>query len=219
MESPLTRYTTLAAISAAHAGLLWLSVSSHAAAVTPPAPLPMQIVAVATPAVPKVQPAPPKPNRATPQKQKATQKTTPLPVQKVASKAITTPMPATPVSSNTIAQTDAIPNDHPAAPAESAAPAPLIPPTHIGGHLGNPRPAYPPLSIEMGEAGAVALRVAVNAEGKATDVSIARSSGFPRLDRAALQAVRNWRFRPAMRGNEAISYSYTFSVEFDLKKA
>lgn len=93
------------------------------------------------------------------------------------------------------------------------------PPTQVGGYAHTPRPAYPALSIEMGEEGSVGLRAEIDTEGHPSRVSIAKSSGFPRLDRAALAAVNGWRFNPARRNNEAIPFTYTFSVTFNLRKA
>lgn len=215
MESSFSRYTMLAAITAGHVGLL-LSMSHAAPPAQPPQPLPMEMVTIPTPA-PAIRPAPPAPVKtATVKPHKAAPAPRPLPAPaKPSPKTITTDTRAEAVTSQAPAVTEA-----PAASrSEPAPPAPVVPPTHIGGHLGNPRPTYPPLSIELGEAGAVGLRVAVGADGRAQEVSVARSSGFPRLDRAALQAVRNWRFRPATRGGEAIPYTYVFNVDFDLTKA
>lgn len=219
MESSFSRYTMLAAITAGHVGLL-LSMSHAAPPAQPPQPLPMEMVTIPTPPAPDIRPLPPAPAKtasAKPRKAAPAPRPLPAPV-KPSPKAITTDTRAEAVTSKTppVAETPAASRSETAPPAP---PAPVIPPTHIGGHLGNPRPVYPPLSIELGEAGAVGLRVAVSADGRAQEVSIARSSGFPRLDRAALQAVRNWRFRPATRGNEAIPYTYVFNVDFDLTKA
>lgn len=66
-------------------------------------------------------------------------------------------------------------------------------------YLDNPRPAYPPLSRRLGEQGQVLLRVWVEADGRPGQIEIRRSSGFERLDRAALQAVQRWRFVPGKR--------------------
>ncbi|WP_220272026.1 energy transducer TonB [Crenobacter cavernae] len=97
-------------------------------------------------------------------------------------------------------------------------PAAVTPPTHKGGYLNNPRPAYPPLSVELGEEGKVLLRVHVSVDGRAESADVERSSGFPRLDRAALTAVRGWRFVPARRGDEPIAFTYTVPLDFSIKK-
>lgn len=90
-------------------------------------------------------------------------------------------------------------------------------PMYRGGYLNNPKPAYPALSIEEGETGTVQLRVHVSAQGQPLDVALATSSGFPRLDRAAVAAVKRWTFTPAKRGAEAIAYTFIVPVEFSLK--
>lgn len=112
------------------------------------------------------------------------------------------------------------PSAAPTSPAVTPAPlpAPVIhEPLYRGGYLNNPKPAYPPLAIEMEEAGTVRLRVQVSAQGLPVAVELEQSSGFPRLDRAALSAVRNWKFIPAKRGDEAIPYTFIVPVEFSLK--
>ena len=93
----------------------------------------------------------------------------------------------------------------------------IVPATHIGGHLNNPPPPLPRLSLENGEQGSVGLRVQVSAEGRAMSVVVSKSSGFPRLDRAAKTAVEKYRFRPATRGGVPIPFSYDFSINFSFK--
>ncbi|WP_168735174.1 energy transducer TonB [Pseudothauera rhizosphaerae] len=68
-------------------------------------------------------------------------------------------------------------------------------------YLHNPEPAYPQASRRRGEEGQVVLRVRVLASGRAGEVEIAESSRYPRLDHAARQAVAEWRFEPAHRGD------------------
>lgn len=52
---------------------------------------------------------------------------------------------------------------------------------------------YPAESRVAGEQGTVVLRIRVNAEGKPVEVTVLTSSGFPRLDRAAVEG--GWRSR------------------------
>ena len=52
-------------------------------------------------------------------------------------------------------------------------------------------PAYPPASRRAGEEGTVRLKVLVDEKGRPRDVAVATSSGFARLDEAAIQAVRS----------------------------
>lgn len=59
-----------------------------------------------------------------------------------------------------------------------------------------PSPAYPRASVRLGEQGRVVLRVLISPSGRAADVKIQQSSGYARLDDAAVQAAQQARFRP-----------------------
>jgi TonB family protein len=61
----------------------------------------------------------------------------------------------------------------------------------------------------------VVLLVTVGADGNVADVAVAQSGGEA-LDRAAIEAVRQWRFIPARRGNEAIASRIRIPFRFDL---
>jgi protein TonB len=99
------------------------------------------------------------------------------------------------------AATPAPPKPVPAA-AVAAPPAPLIPPRFDADYLDNPAPSYPALSRRLGEQGRVLLRVFVSPDGNAAQVEIRESSGYERLDRAARDTVRRWRFVPARQGEQ-----------------
>jgi protein TonB len=77
-------------------------------------------------------------------------------------------------------------------------------------------PAYPPASRRAGEEGTVRLKVLVDETGRPKDVQIAQSSGFSRLDDAAKQAVRRWRFEAATDGNRPISVWTQVAITFKL---
>ena len=78
----------------------------------------------------------------------------------------------------------------------------------------NPAPTYPPLSRQLKEQGTVQLLVRVSVEGIPLDVTIRQSSGFERLDAAALQTVRTWRFIPATRDKKPVVSSVIVPVVF-----
>jgi len=65
--------------------------------------------------------------------------------------------------------------------------------------------------------GVVLLRVQVGTDGSAADVELARSSGYPLLDAAALEAVRRWRFEPAEVGGFPVSSQVDVPVRFSLE--
>lgn len=98
-----------------------------------------------------------------------------------------------------------------------APPAPLVPPVFNANYLENPAPQYPPASRRMGEEGQVMLRVYVSSKGRAERVDIKKSSGFDRLDRAAMDAVQGWRFVPARRGEEVVAAWVLVPVSFVMK--
>ena len=69
---------------------------------------------------------------------------------------------------------------------------------------------------ERGWEGLVVLTVAVTAAGAPDSVAISRSSGHETLDRAALEAVRRWRFEPARRVGMAIAGTVSVPIRFRL---
>jgi protein TonB len=77
-------------------------------------------------------------------------------------------------------------------------------------------PTYPPVSRRNGEEGVVRLKVLVDEKGRPKDVQVAQSSGFPRLDEAARQAVSRWKFVAATNGSSAIQAWTQVAVNFKL---
>jgi protein TonB len=73
---------------------------------------------------------------------------------------------------------------------------------------GNAAPGYPSSARRMGEQGQVRLDVHVGADGGVIDVQVRESSGSAALDRSAMQAVRKWRFRPAMVDGQPVAEWY-----------
>lgn len=103
------------------------------------------------------------------------------------------------------------------APENNPAPPKETPPSFAAAYLANPAPAYPSAAAELGESGTTLLRVHVDRDGLPEDVHIAHSSGSIRLDRAALNAVKRWRFIPAKRGQETINGIVLVPIHFELK--
>jgi protein TonB len=110
----------------------------------------------------------------------------------------------------------------PPAPSPIEVPAPPAPaatvtqPIYDADYLENPAPLYPAVSRRNGEQGRVVLRVLVGPGGAAEQVQVLTSSGFPRLDDSAREAVRRWRFVPAKRGNEAVQAWVRIPIPFVL---
>ncbi|MBM0107417.1 energy transducer TonB [Steroidobacter sp. S1-65] len=77
-------------------------------------------------------------------------------------------------------------------------------------------PTYPSSSRRAGEEGTVRLKVLVDEKGRPRDVAVATSSGFARLDQAAMEAVRKWRFVAATDGTNPISAWTHVAITFRL---
>lgn len=110
----------------------------------------------------------------------------------------------------------------PAAPAQalaapSPAPAPTTPVRFDADYLNNPAPEYPPVSRRLREQGTVWLLVRVTPRGDAEEVQLQRSSGHRRLDEAAIDAVRRWRFVPARRGEQPVAASVVVPIIFEIE--
>lgn len=111
----------------------------------------------------------------------------------------------------------------PPAPA-SATNAPSVPantavslPRFDADYLRNPAPVYPAMSRRMGEEGRVMLRVFVDAGGRPTQIEVNSSSGSPRLDAAAQEAVWRWSFVAARRGDETVGAWVLVPIVFNLR--
>lgn len=161
-----------------------------------------------TPPPPKAEPEPQKP-QPTPKKpqqkpqRKPTQKTPP-PVAKAAAPA---PAPSKAVSQKAAASS----------PAKTAEPTTQLPSADAAG-LNNKAPVYPMLSRKRKEQGTVWLLLLVSKEGVVTELKLKKTSGFARLDQAALQAVKKWKFQPARKQGQPIDYWYELPLKFSLQQ-
>ncbi len=77
-------------------------------------------------------------------------------------------------------------------------------------------PLYPPSARRLDQEGTVRVRILVDERGRASDVQVARSSGYDSLDDAAVSAVRRWQFIPATENSRAVSAWTEVSVVFRL---
>lgn len=77
-----------------------------------------------------------------------------------------------------------------------------------------PPPRYPNEALRRGESGTVLVRVEVDTNGAPAGVALVQRSGSRELDRAAMEAVRNWRFMPAQRNGQAVAASLVIPIEF-----
>lgn len=208
MPTPNRRLFIAASVLLLHVGALWLlqsglmrravevivPVEVLSEFLSPPAPvaeMPQRPAAPSrhTPPPPQVQPAPqPLPS------------VTPAPVLAPAPAAAAAPA----IEAATIA----------AAP---PAPAKVELPSSDAAYLNNPKPSYPALSRRLGEQGKVVVRVLIGADGTAQQAEIRTSSGYARLDQAALATVRSWRYAPGKRGGVPEAMWFNVPINFVLE--
>jgi len=169
----------------------------HVSLLTPPAP-----------ELPKPEIIPPRPRPV---------EKRPLPVQQPVQLAAPEDSPAPPTPSAVPPAPTFIAPLPPIAPSAPPAPVQTVQPRFDADYLDNPKPVYPPLSRRMGEAGRVVLRVQVAATGLPTEVIVHTSSSSARLDQAAVDAVRRWKFVPAKRGDQAVAAGVLVPIVFSLK--
>lgn len=103
-------------------------------------------------------------------------------------------------------------------------PAPVITAEPVVDHVSLPElavacphrspPIYPAWSKRMREQGEVVLQVHLDMSGKVVRTEISRTSGSPRLDEAAVQAVQRWRCQPATVDGRPVSAIALQSINF-----
>ena len=179
----------------------------------PPAPV------AAPAAVQSVAPPPPTPTPPVHSKPKVQPKPTPKP----------TPAPlreAPAPSPVTVAPPE------PAAPAAPAAPTPAAPAapaigrqtmeisapknvSHLDCNIA--KPDYPALSRRRGETGTAYVKFVVGLTGKLENIELKKSSGFSRLDDAALAAAHASACKPYLEDGQPIRAAYTQPYNFNLE--
>lgn len=138
------------------------------------------------------------------------------------------PLANAPVANAATANTTASISTQQPAPATIAGPVAAAPgvaaaqpivqlPSSNADYLQNPLPAYPPISRRLNEQGRTMLRVLIGADGKPQATEIAKSSGFARLDDAALATVMRWRFVPGKRGGVAEAMWFNVPINWVLE--
>ncbi len=178
--------------------------------ITPPPPPPKPVQQPVVKTNPPVLPPPPQPM--------AIADATPSPN---APAGVITPQPAAPPIAAPVAEAPVAPPPPllPPAPAPPAPPAPakVELPSSDADYLQNPKPSYPPVSKRLGEQGKVLIRALIGVDGIAQKAEIKQSSGFERLDQAALATVLRWRYTPGKRAGVAESMWFNVPINFVLE--
>jgi protein TonB len=143
---------------------------------------------------------------------------TPPPVAFVPPPEVHVELPPPPPKSNAItvvAPVRPVPTPVPPAPAPAAEPVramPRIDASH------SREPEYPPTSRRLGEEGSLIVQVLVDTNGRVTDAKLVQSSGFDRLDQAALEGVKgNYRFVPGTVDGKPAPMWFTFRFTWKLR--
>jgi TonB family protein len=91
-------------------------------------------------------------------------------------------------------------------------------PIRVGGSIRTPRktldvrPIYPPDANAAGLEGDIYIEAVITREGNVADARVVQ--GVPLLNRAALEAVRQWRYTPTMLNGVPTDVSMTVRVSF-----
>jgi periplasmic protein TonB len=225
--------TIVVSVIALHVGVLWalqsgllrqvaevvapaeILVEIMAPPAPPAPPTPLAPQAVAQPQ-PKVQPKTSKPAQPTPT---PAAQPTPAPAPVAITPSATTPEPsaAAPTATATAPASANAGSALNVPPAPPAPPKVTLPSTNAD-YLNNPEPIYSIVSRRSNEQGTVIVSVLVGADGSAKQVLLNKSSGFDRLDRAALDAVLRWRFVPGTRGGAPETMWFNVPIPFQLTK-
>lgn len=95
-------------------------------------------------------------------------------------------------------------------------------PVRIGGNIRTPKklahvsPVYPPAMRDAGLEGVVPLEALIGRDGNVASVRIVSALVHPEFAKAAVEAVRQWRFDPTLLNGEAIEVAMTVTIRFSL---
>ena len=81
------------------------------------------------------------------------------------------------------------------------------------------QPEYPASAYREREEGTVLLDLLIGTDGQVATVDVVNRSGNRELDRAAVDAVRQWTFKPAVRGGERVEGRVEVPITFRLDAA
>ena len=213
----LSRNLTIAlAVVLLHVGVIYAIYSgllARAVALVVPVVILAELIEPPAPKIaPPPSPPPPPPQPVKKAITKAPSAVAPLPM------AIIDPTPAPNAPAGSIAPQPA-PIASPIAGAPAAGPAaPTVQlPSSDADYLQNPRPPYPAISRRMNEQGKTTVRVLIGSDGQPQRAEISKSSGFARLDDAAIATVMRWRFVPGKRGGVAEAMWFNVPINWVLE--
>jgi len=208
-QGRMERWAGLLLVVAMHAAALW-GLWQHRMLPAPAEVVTLFVNFIAPPAPEKAEepkrPPPPKPN----------------PIEKPEPRQLVAETPV-------VAPTDYVAPPPPPEPVPVAAPAfqaPPMPlpagPVALSSELSvacpqRSAPAYPAQARRLGEQGVVVVHVELAETGRVATAEVSSSSGYSRLDEAALAAIRTWRCTPAQRNGRAVRATALQPIKFVLQ--
>ena len=91
---------------------------------------------------------------------------------------------------------------------------PIVPPIKISGPHSNDR--YPGSSVKNKESGRTELKICIAVAGVVDSAEVTKSSGYPALDKAAVNMALDTRFKPATRMGIPVAYCMVTGIRFRL---
>ncbi len=79
-------------------------------------------------------------------------------------------------------------------------------------------PQYPSEHLKKGIGGNVVVSCVIDAKGRLISAKVKSSSGQAALDKAALEAVKRWKFKPAMREGKPFQATCNIPFNFQVKR-
>jgi protein TonB len=213
---PALRRGLVVAVAGAHVGALWalMQVQPVREAMAAVAPLMVEMIAPPQPVKPPPPPppAPPKPRTPPPPKPVIAAAPSPAPAPIVAPPPPPEPAPPAPVEP----PAPVVAAAPPAPPAPPPAAPKKVPPSALNYRI-QPPIAFPAASTRLREEGTVVLRVVVDVKGLPRQITLQRSSGFPRLDEQAVSAMRQARFHPCTDNGTPIECESSAALAYELE--
>jgi periplasmic protein TonB len=237
VASGRNRFATLAVSVIAHTIIIGVAVVAPFLYYTDQLPEPPDMLAFVASAAPPPPPPPPPPPAAAQKPQPAKPKAAPKEVPQTVVRAAPVEAPAAieperlpDVPVQEFGEVGGVPGGiaggivgglavMPAPPPPPPPPAPPKP-IRVGGDIQRPtllhrvNPEYPPIAVSAKKEGVVILEATVDQRGAVQEVRVLRSE--PLLDRAAVEAVKQWRYSPLHLNGRAHPFVLTVTVSFDL---
>jgi periplasmic protein TonB len=212
-QAPVTRIVGIAFVVLLHALLIYALVTglAYRAIEVVRAPIETKIIEEAKPPSPEAPPPPPPqlappPAAFVPPPDVHVETPPPPPPKSTAIRVVTPPKPVAPA---------------PVAPAPVAPAPPVAVPVRVMPRLDMQRsqqPEYPAASRRLGEQGTSVIEVLVGVDGRVLDAKLLQSSGYDRLDQAALAGVKtDYHFVPGTVDGKPQPMWFTFKFNWKLQ--